>query len=109
MRTGYEILVNLNPWAKRVEVLVRLWTGDAGSDLYLDCESVPSWLKTEDGQQSHPSFSLGMDDAQALMDGLWQCGLRPTEGTGSAGALAATQKHLEDMRELLLLGCPHQR
>ena len=36
-----------------------------------------------------------------LMDDLWQCGLRPSEGTGSAGALAATQKHLDDMRKLV--------
>ncbi len=38
--------------------------------------------------------------AQVLMDELWNCGLRPTEGTGSAGSLAATQKHLEDMRTI---------
>jgi hypothetical protein len=29
---------------------------------------------------------------------LWNCGLRPTEGSGSAGSLAATQRHLDDMR-----------
>lgn len=39
--------------------------------------------------------------AQELMDDLWRCGLRPSEGSGSAGALAATQRHLEDMRTLV--------
>lgn len=39
--------------------------------------------------------------AQKLMDDLWDCGLRPSEGSGSAGQLAATQRHLEDMRKLL--------
>lgn len=53
------------------------------------------------GQIINPSFSLSPEDAQALMDDLWNCGLRPSEGTGSAGALAATQKHLEDMRRLM--------
>lgn len=48
-----------------------------------------------------PSFNLSHTDAQALMDELWNCGLRPTEGTGSAGALAATQKHLEDERQMV--------
>jgi hypothetical protein len=48
-----------------------------------------------------PTFCLSMDDAQALMDDLWHAGLRPTEGSGSAGALAATQRHLEDMRTLV--------
>jgi hypothetical protein len=55
----------------------------------------------EDGYLVEPSFRLSHEDAQALMDELWNCGLRPTEGTGSAGALAATQKHLEDMRRLV--------
>jgi hypothetical protein len=48
-----------------------------------------------------PTFRLDYAAAQALMDELWTCGLRPSEGTGSAGALAATQKHLEDMRKLV--------
>lgn len=47
-----------------------------------------------------PTLRLRMDEAQQLMDSLWNCGLRPTEGSGSAGSLAATQKHLEDMRKL---------
>jgi hypothetical protein len=48
-----------------------------------------------------PTFTLDLDTAQQLMDELWQVGLRPSEGTGSAGSLAATQKHLEDMRKLV--------
>lgn len=47
-----------------------------------------------------PVFSLPYENAQLLIDELWNCGLRPTEGTGSAGALAATQSHLKDMQEL---------
>ena len=48
-----------------------------------------------------PTFSLPPEAAQGLIDALWECGLRPTEGTGSAGALAAVQRHLEDMRSLV--------
>lgn len=48
-----------------------------------------------------PSFKMSYEEAQRFMDDLWECGLRPSEGTGSAGALAATQKHLEDMRKLV--------
>lgn len=43
---------------------------------------------------------LSDKQAQVLMDDLWNCGVRPTDGAGSAGAMAATQKHLEDMRVL---------
>lgn len=48
-----------------------------------------------------PTFSLEEEEAQALMDALWFCGLRPSEGTGSAGSLAATERHLNDMRRLV--------
>jgi len=48
-----------------------------------------------------PTFVLNYDEAQTLMDDLWNCGLRPTEGTGSAGAFAAQKSHLEDMRKLV--------
>lgn len=44
--------------------------------------------------------NLKPEHAQQLIDQLWDCGLRPTEGTGSAGQLAATQKHLADMKEI---------
>ena len=30
-----------------------------------------------------------------------QCGIRPSEGSGSAGSLAATERHLHDMRALV--------
>ena len=57
--------------------------------------------ESEPGVHAEPTFSLGIDEAQILMDDLWNAGLRPTEGSGSAGALAATQRHLEDMRKLV--------
>ena len=50
--------------------------------------------------RTHPTLSLRNEEAQMLMDQLWVCGLRPTEGTGSAGSLAATERHLEDMRKV---------
>lgn len=43
---------------------------------------------------------LSLDNAQLLMDNLWEVGIRPSEGSGSAGSLAATQKHLNDMRTI---------
>jgi hypothetical protein len=52
-------------------------------------------------QYIEPVITLSNKDAQQLMDELWGCGLRPSEGTGSAGSLAATQRHLEDMRTLV--------
>jgi hypothetical protein len=54
----------------------------------------------EHGAVATPMLTLPMPTAQQLMDELWNCGLRPTEGTGSAGSLAATERHLADMRKL---------
>lgn len=55
------------------------------------------------GQAIPDESRIIMDDktSQILMDDLWSCGVRPTEGQGSAGAMAATTKHLGDMRTLV--------
>ncbi len=57
----------------------------------------------EFGEFTPPTFRLPArsNEAQALMDRLWACGLRPTEGKGSAGAMAATERHLADLRILV--------
>ena len=80
------------PWRDCIEFLIL--SGD-------EIGSAISFKKREIGVSSDPTFSLDIQQAQSIMDDLWNCGLRPTEGTGSAGALAATQKHLEDMRTLV--------
>ena len=51
-------------------------------------------------QRSQAACIIEKRNAQILMDDLWNAGLRPTEGSGSAGSLAATQKHLQDMRTI---------
>ena len=51
--------------------------------------------------EQSPTFSLPDDKAQMLMDRLWDCGLRPSEGTGSAGAMAAIECHLKDLQRLV--------
>lgn len=58
---------------------------------------------TENEQNLHhpPFLQLDREAGQQLMDELWNVGLRPSEGSGSAGSLAATQRHLDDMRALV--------
>jgi hypothetical protein len=56
------------------------------------------WGSFPEGTNPPNIASLTDTNAQQLMDMLWRCGFRPTEGNGSAGALAATQAHLKDMR-----------
>lgn len=65
---------------------------------------VMKFVKNEDlGSVSGrgPDIVLPVTSAQQLMDELWNVGLRPTDGSGSAGSLAATERHLSDMRALV--------
>ena len=49
---------------------------------------------------AQPFLCLTDDEAQRLMDALWDAGLRPTAGHGSAGQIEAVTKHLMDMRAI---------
>lgn len=53
-----------------------------------------------------PDIMLPMESAQKLMDQLWDCGLRPTEGSGSAGSFSAQGRHLDDMRRIVFKDHP---
>lgn len=56
--------------------------------------------ETAEGVITPPVLQFDMTSAQRLMDELWQCGVRPTEGAGSAGQSAAMQSHLDDLRTI---------
>lgn len=47
-----------------------------------------------------PVLNLTKESCQSLMDELWSQGIRPTNGDGNVGQLAATQAHLTDMRTI---------
>ena len=47
------------------------------------------------------SFDAFRVPAKRLIDALWDAGVRPSNGEGSAGQLGATERHLEDMRKLV--------
>lgn len=83
------------------QVQVLICAGDRGN------RSVATNIEmtvVELGDQIRSTCTIDDIAAQALMDGLWDCGLRPTEGKGSAGQLMAVQNHLEDMRTIAFAG-----
>lgn len=57
------------------------------------------------GADKH-ALSIAPETAQELMNELWNAGIRPTEGHGSTGQLAATERHLEDLRALVFKSVP---
>lgn len=85
------------PWKNGVELLIKEDLPDGRIGI-VDNFTVLTYRK---GEQFQPSLKIGYDEAQVLMDDLWNAGIRPTEGTGSAGSLKATENHLKDMRKLV--------
>jgi hypothetical protein len=62
---------------------------------------VPMELHTR-GERIEPFMSLQLEQAQSLIDALYDAGLRPSQAAGSSGQLEAVKYHLEDMRKLAL-------
>lgn len=92
------------PWNENVQLMAFTVQSEGGAPVARCIGEPVTFRKLAEGEEavSHPAtLNLTNESAQLLMDELWDCGLRPSEGTGSAGALAATQKHLEDMRKLV--------
>ena len=58
-------------------------------------------IEVQDGIPVEPFLKMDYEDAQNLMDELYHCGIRPTDGARSSGSMKATQNHLEDMRAIV--------
>lgn len=94
---------------KQLDIYATAQLWNRGTDVHLvrrmddgkDLIGVMTWEPIVDGGHPVPSLSLPRGANQNLMDELWRAGLRPTEGSGSAGSLAATEKHLADMRAIV--------
>jgi hypothetical protein len=100
-RTGeilpIEIMARKEEWNDGVSVYMRQMTVGVGSTMALPVVFAPQ----QPNERAVPMLSLTIHQAQQLMDELWDCGMRPSEGSGSAGAMAAVQAHLSDMRKLV--------
>lgn len=93
-----EVRAQRQPWRDGVELLA-LVRDDRGTSI-----AKPLTLeRIEEGAYvPEPTLTLTNQGAQMLMDELWRCGLRPSEGAGSAGSLAATERHLKDMQAVAM-------
>ncbi len=87
------------PWRRAVELLI--YEEQNGRRSYI--KGIELETDIFDENSSIPDSSIlriEIEDAQILMDQLWNCGLRPAEGAGSAGSLRATENHLHDMQKI---------
>ena len=53
----------------------------------------------EQGSLVEPLFNLDSDEAQALMDAMWNVGVRPSNGEGNVGMIGAMKEHLASLKE----------
>lgn len=58
------------------------------------------WETIAENAEMRPLLAMRVDQAQVLMDDLWNAGIRPTEGAGSAGAMRAAEHHIADLRRV---------
>ena len=97
-----EFFAELRQFGRRIDLHMVVPSRGEGDPAYM-ARNVTFTAMAEDEQTTafvDPPLSFSIRSAQSLMDQLWKCGLRPSEGRGSAGALAATQAHLADMRDI---------
>ncbi len=79
--------------------------GDAlnlsGASLFGQGTIEPVQFRTcKDGEFIPPFLRLTQEQAQQLVDALWKSGIQPSNGAGSVGQRAATERHLADMRKV---------
>lgn len=79
-----------------IAVMLYVINGDGSRSI----ASPLTFTNHQPGNYVEPTMRLQEEEAQRLMDELWSVGLRPAGGKGSAGQLAATERHLEDMRRV---------
>ena len=103
MKAGREFVIKaVNAPVSIAGDLVNLYAYEFDYDKDLTLAAKSLFMVSVERHEVCPSFqTITRGQAQVLMDDLWSCGLRPTEGTGSAGSLKATQEHLEDLKTLL--------
>ncbi len=86
------IRAQYEPWQDSLAIY--LFDGDALG------RNVTFERRTE-GEFANPTLRISHHAAQVLIDELWQCGLRPTQGKQSEGVTAAQARHLNDMRAIV--------
>jgi len=86
--------VNFSPLMARYEFFIRDHSGNIVSNV--------QFVQDENqdlGHYRNPSMALDEDDAQALLQVLWNAGLRPNNGESTVAHVGALKQHLEDMRK----------
>jgi hypothetical protein len=103
-KANTQIRAHREPWMLDM-ISIRLAVIETRDGARTVSRALPILFETMDEaamcEVQEPTLTIRPDEAQQFMDELWRVGIRPTEGAGSVGQMAATEKHLEDMRRLV--------
>ena len=98
------LFVENRPWQDpdryEAHLIRRTWSPGP----YQRCRAVITWEPVEEGCNSDLSFVLTGSEAEALVNSLWDAGIRPAGAKGSIGQLAAVNEHLKDLQKLVFKG-----
>lgn len=97
-RLPLEVMARREDWSGGISIYMREQTVGRGNQVAAPVTMVDQ----EPNTIVEPMARLPIQAAQQLMDELWRCGVRPSEGSGSAGSLAATERHLKDMQAVAM-------
>lgn len=97
---GFKFFVRREAWSDRLNITAILESSN-GRRVIMKPAVCWGLGDKDEGKMIEPVMTLERHEGQRLMDELWQAGLRPSEGSGSAGAFAAVQHHLDDMRKIV--------
>lgn len=106
------IRAHREPWLNdTISIRLASISHSSGGQTVAIAEPIAFKVLTEEEQNKEcPStMQLRPDEAQQFMDELWRVGIRPADGAGSVGQMAATEKHLEDMRRLVFSETPTKK
>lgn len=82
------------------EFVVGIFEIDNNNKIVAEAVNIVMERKDPNTTSSSP-MKLKKEAAQVLMDDLWHCGIRPSNGEGSVGQIGALKEHLSDLRTIL--------
>lgn len=85
----------------RREISISFLVDDSDGRTYFLVDGIMRPAETLGSMHQRPPIALSFEDAQSLMDDLWNSGVRPTDAEKTDSTLKATEMHLNDLRALV--------
>ena len=93
-REDLEARAERSYWTDTINIYLRAQHGDKR---FVVTDLVLTEFDPDNPVELQP-LKFEKETAQRFMDELWNCGLRPSEGTGSAGAMQQAQDHIVTLK-----------